>query len=224
MVYKMSFLNKLFGNTSDEETNDKTNAAKDFYQAVADRRSIYGISKEAVVSDERIQEVVNHAVKHTPSAFNSQSARVVVLLGDNHNKLWDITKETLRKIVPAENFSQTEEKINAFRSGYGTVLFFEDQDVIEYLQSNFALYKENFPIWSQQSNGMLQYVIWTSLELEGFGASLQHYNPLIDDEVKQQWNIPASWKLVTQMPFGKPTASAGDKEFKPLEERVKFFK
>ena len=47
--------------------------AKDFYSAIEDRRSIYAISKEQVVSDEKIQEVIYHAVKHTPSAFNSQS-------------------------------------------------------------------------------------------------------------------------------------------------------
>jgi len=103
--------------------------AKDFYSAIEDRRSIYAISKEQVVSDEKIQEVIYHAVKHTPSAFNSQSARVVVLLGEQHDKLWDITKETLRKIVPENNFAPTEEKMNAFKSGYGTVLYFEDSEV-----------------------------------------------------------------------------------------------
>lgn len=157
----------------------------DFYTAIENRRSIYGISSEAVVSNERIQEVINHAVKHTPSSFNSQTARVVVLTGESHTKLWNITTETLRKIVPAENFGPTEDKMNAFGSGYGTVLFFEDNSAIEGLQKQFPLYAENFPIWSLQSNGMLQHVIWTSLEVEGFGASLQHYNPLIDDEVKK---------------------------------------
>ncbi|MFH5779951.1 nitroreductase family protein [Heyndrickxia oleronia] len=196
---------------------------KDFYSAIENRRSYYGISSEAVVSNERIQEVINHAVKHTPSSFNSQSARVVVLTGENHTKLWNITTETLRKIVPAENFGSTQDKMNAFGSGYGTVLFFEDNTVIESLQKQFPLYAENFPVWSQQSNGMLQHVIWTSLELEGFGASLQHYNPLIDDEVKKEWDIPSGWKLIAQMPFGKPTAPAGDKEFAPLEDRVKFY-
>jgi predicted oxidoreductase (fatty acid repression mutant protein) len=220
----MGLLAKIFGNSSNKETRGMTNTAKDFYTAVAERRSVYGISKEAVVSDERIQEIVNHAVKHTPSAFNSQSARVVVLLGEHHDKLWNITTETLRKIVPADQFGPTEEKMKAFGSGYGTVLFFEDQEVIKSLQKQFPLYKDNFPVWSEQSSGMLQYVIWTSLELEGFGASLQHYNPLIDDEVKKEWNIPDSWKLIAQMPFGKPTAPVGEKEFRPLEERVKFFK
>lgn len=198
--------------------------ANDFYSAIEKRRSIYGISKESTVSVERIEEVIRHAVKHTPSAFNSQSARVVVLFGAQHDTLWDMTKETLRKNVPAENFAPTEQKMNGFRSGFGTVLFFEDQAVVESLQEQFALYKDNFPVWSQQSNGMLQYVIWTALAQEELGASLQHYNPLIDDEVKKEWGIPQSWKLIAQMPFGKITAPAGDKEFQSLDERVKVYK
>ncbi|WP_429995454.1 nitroreductase family protein [Metabacillus fastidiosus] len=195
-----------------------------FYEAVKNRRSYYGISSEAVVSDERIVEVVNEAVKYAPTAFNSQSGRVVVLLGENHTKLWNITTETLRKKVAAENFGPTEEKMKAFGSGYGTVLFFEDKEVVKSLQEQFSSYKDNFPIWSHHSSGMLQYVVWTALEVEGFGASLQHYNPLIDEEVKKEWDIPASWDLIAQMPFGKPTAEPGEKEFKPLDERVKVFK
>ncbi|MDH6352367.1 nitroreductase family protein [Brevibacillus sp. 1238] len=197
--------------------------SKDFFTAVKDRRTYYGISKEAVASDERIRELVEEAVKHTPSSFNSQSARVVVLLGEQHDKLWNLTKETLRKIVPAENFAPTEEKMNAFGNGYGTVLFFEDQSVVKGLQEKFTAYKDNFPVWSEQSSGMLQFVVWTALETEGFGASLQHYNPLINEEVQQTWNLPSEWKLIAQMPFGKPTAQPGEKQFQPIEERVKFF-
>jgi predicted oxidoreductase (fatty acid repression mutant protein) len=197
---------------------------KDFYAAVSGRRSVYGISKEEVVSDEKIQEVIEHAVKHTPSAFNSQSARVVLLLEKEHDKLWDITKETLRKIVPADQFSSTEDKINSFLSGYGTVLFFEDNSIIESLQEKFAIYKDNFPVWSSQSSGMHQYVIWTALEIEGFGASLQHYNELIEAEVKKEWNIPNNWKLIAQMPFGKPVVEPDEKQFQPLEQRIKVFK
>ncbi|MHC1681505.1 MAG: nitroreductase family protein [Clostridiaceae bacterium] len=198
--------------------------SKDFYTAVADRRSYYGISKESVVSDERIKEIIEHAVKHTPSSFNSQSARVVLLLGNQHDKLWDITKDALRKIVPADQFSVTEDKINSFKRGYGTVLFFEDINVIELLQQQFALYKDNFPIWSQQASGMHQFVIWTALEVEGFGASLQHYNELIETDIKKEWNIADNWKVIGQMPFGKPVSNPNEKQFKPLEERIKVFK
>lgn len=198
--------------------------SKDFFTAVADRRSFYGISKEAVVSDDKIKEIIEHAVKHTPSAFNSQSTRIVLLLGKEHDKLWDITMEALRKIVPADDFSSTEDKINSFKNGYGTVLYFEDNSVIESLQKQFALYKDNFPIWSQQTSGMHQFVIWTALEIEGFGASLQHYNELIENDVKKEWSIPENWKLIGQMPFGKPTAKPDEKQFSPLEERIKVFK
>lgn len=197
---------------------------KNFFNAVADRRSFYGISKESVISDERIQEVIEYAVKHTPSAFNSQSARVVLLLNKHHDKLWDITKEALRKIVPPDRFKPTDDKINSFRNGYGTVLFFEDNSIVESLQQQFALYKDNFPIWSQQANGMLQFVIWTSLEIEGFGASLQHYNEVIEADVKNEWNIPNNWKLIAQMPFGKPTSEPDEKQFEPSDNRVKVFK
>lgn len=197
--------------------------SKNFYEALKERRSIYAISKESGVSNERIQEVINEAVLHTPSAFNSQSARVVVLFGENHNKLWDITEASLKKIVPEENFAPTKEKIDSFRNGYASVLFFEDQNVVKNLQEQFSLYKDNFPVWSQQSNGMLQYVIWTALAVEGLGASLQHYNELIEEDVAKEWNIPSGWKLVAQMPFGKPVSGAGEKEFLPLDERVKTY-
>jgi len=197
--------------------------SKDFISALKNRRSIYAISKDVSVSDEKIVEIVNEAVKYTPSSFNSQSARVVVLLGEQHDKLWNLTEETLRGVVPAENFAPTAEKMAAFRNGYGTVLFFEDNAVIEGLQAQFEAYKDNFPVWSNQSNGMLQLVVWTALEEEGLGASLQHYNPLIDLKVANEWNVPASWKLIAQMPFGKVESPAGEKQFQPLEERVKVF-
>ncbi|WP_407407735.1 nitroreductase family protein [Peribacillus sp.] len=196
---------------------------KDFWQAIEDRRSYYGISKETVVPNSRIKEVIDHAVQYSPTAFNSQSARVVVLTGESHDQFWDITKETLRKIVDEKDFKQTEDKMLSFKNGYGTVLFYEDQSIVEHLQEQFKSYADKFPIWSNQSSGMLQFVVWTALEGEGFGANLQHYNPLIDEEVTKTWDLPRKWKLIAQMPFGKPTAEPGDKEIVPLDERVKYF-
>ncbi|MGX1572693.1 nitroreductase family protein, partial [Paenibacillus terrae] len=193
--------------------------------ALKERRSYYGISKEQVISDQRIQEIVEEAVKYTPTSFNSQTSRAVVLLGEHHDKLWNITENILREVVGnEEQFKSTAEKMNGFRSGYGTVLFFEDNNVVAGLQQQFEAYADNFPIWSNQSNGMLQLVVWTALEQEGLGASLQHYNPLIDEKVKNEWSIPEHWKLIAELPFGKPTFEPGEKEFQPVEERVKTFK
>ncbi len=197
---------------------------KSLKESIQGRRSYYDISNEAVISDEKIKEIIEFAVKYTPSAFNSQSARVALLLGDSHKKLWDITTESLKTIVGEDNFQSTQEKMDAFSAGYGSVLFFEEQSVVEGLQKQFELYADNFPVWSNHSSGMLQYVVWTSLESEGFGASLQHYNPIIDEKVKAEFNIASSWKLIAQMPFGKPKSEPGEKEFVSLEERIKVFK
>lgn len=196
-----------------------------FSEALKHRRTYYSISNQSPISDSEIEQIVNFAVTHVPSAFNSQSTRAVLLLGDSHQKLWTIVKDTLKKIVPAEAFVKTEEKINhSFAAGYGTVLFFEDQTVVKGLQDAFPSYQENFPGWSLQTSAMHQLTVWTMLEDAGFGASLQHYNPLIDAEVRRTWDIPESWSLISQMPFGTPAGDPGAKEFQPLESRVKIFK
>lgn len=197
---------------------------KNFYEAIKERRSIYAISKESPISDERIKEIVEDIVKHVPSAFNSQTTRAVVLLGESHDKLWNITMEALRKIVPENDFVSTEAKINSFKGGYGTVLFFEDFAVVESLQNQFELYKDNFPVWAVQTSGMMQFSVWTAFATEGLGASLQHYTELIDAEVKKEFNIPNNWRMMAQMPFGKIVAGAGEKEFSPIENRVKIIK
>lgn len=198
---------------------------RDFKEALKNRRTYYHIDHNAPISDERIEEIISIAVKHVPSAFNSQSTRIVLLLGENHKKLWEITKNELKKRVPAEAFSKTEQKIDgSFAAGHGTILFFEDSDIVKSLQNTFHSYADRFPIWSQQTSAMHQFAIWTMLEDEGFGASLQHYNPLIDEDIKSTWNIPASWELVAQMPFGTPVSQPEEKEYKPLEERFLVFK
>ncbi|MBT2255961.1 nitroreductase family protein [Priestia megaterium] len=197
--------------------------SKDFYSVLKERRSYYGINKDVQVSDEKIKEIVEFAVKHTPSAFNSQTARLVVLTGKSHDALWNITTDTLRKVVGDRDFTGTQQKMDSFKSGYGTVLFFEDEAGVKSLQKQFPSYADNFSIWSNQASGMHQLVIWATLESEGLGASLQHYNPLIDEEVKKEWNIPSNWKLIAQMPFGNPTLQPGEKEFQPVESRVKFY-
>lgn len=194
-----------------------------FLKSISRRRSIYNLGNKLPISDSELIKEMEDAVRNTPSAFNSQSARVVLLLKDNHQKLWNIVKETLKRSIPAEKFAPTEAKINSFAAAYGTILYFEEEKTIQKLQQDFPLYKENFPVWGQQANGMLQFVIWTMLAEQNIGANLQHYNPLIDDEVKKTWNLPQSWKLIAQMPFGSMTAPAGDKTFLPIEECLRIF-
>ena len=188
------------------------------------RRSIYGLNNQLPIAKEEIVKLVEHAILHTPSAFNSQSTRIVVLFGAEHEKLWQITEDTLRGIVnDDEKFASTQQKLEGFKAGAGTILFFEDQSVVKGLQENFALYADKFPDWSEHTSGMHQYVIWTALASLGLGANLQHYNPVIDEQVARTWNIDAEWTLVAQMVFGNIQQPAGDKSFEPIEKRLKVF-
>lgn len=197
---------------------------KTLQQLVEKRRSIYALSNQLPVSNDEIVKLVEHAVLHTPSAFNSQSTRIVLLFGEDHKKLWDITEETLKVIVgDDEKFQGTKDKIAGFRAGAGTVLFFEDKGVVRNMQEAAPLYADKFPIWAHQTSAMHQYVIWTALASIDVGANLQHYNPVIDQRVADAWDIADDWELNAQMVFGAIEQPAGDKAFQPLDKRMKVF-
>ena len=195
-----------------------------FLEVMKTRRSFYAIGDKEIVDLKTIEESIREATKYTPSAFNSQSSRTILLFHEEHKKFWNIVLETLRKMVKPENFKRTEDKVNSFASGFGTVLFFEDTATVEGLQTQFPLYSANFPVWSEQSNGMLQFAVWNVLCELGLGASLQHYNPIIDDEVKQTWNVPNHYKLIAQMPFGNIVAQPDKKEFADIKDRFVVYK
>ena len=108
-----------------------------FAEALEHRRSYYSIGSDSPVLDEEVVHIIRTAVKNVPSAFNSQSTRIVLLLGDEHTKLWDIVKNTLKQRISPEAFAKTEAKIDGcFAAGHGTVLYFEDTAVVKELQED----------------------------------------------------------------------------------------
>ncbi|WP_423854960.1 nitroreductase family protein [Acinetobacter guillouiae] len=194
-----------------------------FLNQIKQRRTIYAIGRDLSLDQAKIEEIIKDAIKHSPSSFNSQSSRAVILFGDSHVKFWTIVLETLRKIVPAEAFEGTSDKINSFIAGAGSVLFYEDLSVIKALQEQFPLYADNFPVWSEHSTGIAQFATWTALAEAGIGASLQHYNPIVDEEVAATFDVPADWKLRAQLVFGSIEAPAGEKTFIDDATRFKTF-
>ena len=199
--------------------------SKDFNDLIKNRRSIYAIGKNVKFSADEVAELIQTTVANSPSAFNSQTSRVVILFNQEHQKYWDIVKEVIKPFAPNEEAAAaTNAKIDSFAAGFGTALFFEDQDVVKTLQDQFPGYADNFPIWSEQSTGIAQFAVWTALAEQGIGASLQHYNPLVDEKVAAQWNLPANWKLRAQLVFGSIEASAGEKEYMDRAQRFRVFK
>lgn len=184
------------------------------------RRSIYALGQNIDLTEAEVSELIFKTIKETPSAFNGQGSRAVILFGEANNTLWnDITASALKPLTPAEYFPNTQAKLASFAGGVGTILFFEDQDVIKGFQENVPLYAENFPVWAEQSNGMAQYATWMALAEQNIGANLQHYNPVIDEAVAAKWNIPSNWKLRAQIPFGSIENPADAKEYATVEDR-----
>ncbi len=193
---------------------------KTFLESIHERRSIYSITNTSPISQDAIVALIERLLEDVPSAFNCQSAQLVTLFGESNQKFWNIVMKTLRARVPAANFASTEAKINGFAAGFGTILYFDDAIITEDLAAQYPTYAANFKPWADQANGMLQFAIWTALEDEGLGANLQHYNPIIDDEVKTLFNIPAHYRLIAQMPFGAKTAEPDAKEVVPGAKRL----
>ena len=197
--------------------------SKSIADAIKERRSIRNLKKPENLTKEKIEEILKVAL-YTPSAFSMQSARMIVLTGDENKKLWDIAKAEVKKTLPeGQDFKPTEDKLNGFAAGFGTILFFEEDTTVKNMQDNFSLYADNFPVWAEQANGMLQHSVWMLLHTEGLAASLQHYNPLIDASVKKEWNVPSTWRLRAQMPFGAADEVPGDRKFLDFSEVVKLY-
>lgn len=95
--------------------------SKSVIEAIKERRSHYQLNKEAPISDSKIKELVEQAILHVPSSFNSQSTRIVVLLNKDHEQFWDYVIEVLKPLTPEDKFDGTKQKISGFRAAYGTV-------------------------------------------------------------------------------------------------------
>ncbi|MCX8742500.1 nitroreductase family protein [Lactobacillus sp. B3795] len=189
------------------------------------RRTIYALGRNVEQSQDELANFIKASIKEAPSAFNSQSTRAVILFNDNQDKVWDITLDNLKPHLKSDDaLKATTDKINGFKNGYATILFFTDMDVVHGLEKNFPAYADNFYDWSEQAQGNAQYAVWTGLAENGLGANLQHYNPLIDEDVAKEFDIPASWRLRGEMVFGSIEAPAQSKDYMDDEDRFKVFK
>ncbi len=177
------------------------------------RRSYYEIQKELPVPIETVTKMIEELTELVPDAFNMKSSRVIVVHGKKQDTLWD-------EIEKAFDGKVATEKINSFKSGAGTILYFYDRTVIETKQKQFPLYADNFPVWANHASAMLQLSIWSGLRELGIGASLQHYNPVIDDSVKTLLNLPKEYILIAQMPFGGIVSDPNKKEKEEIDKRV----
>lgn len=86
-------------------------------ESLEKRRSYYSIGKELPVSEAQVTALVEKLAELVPDAFNMKSSRVVVALGEKQDMLWNTVYDAFGGKV-------AREKIDSFRAGAGTVLYF----------------------------------------------------------------------------------------------------
>lgn len=101
-----------------------------FIAASKTRRTIYALGKNSPVPDSAIKDLVHQAIQHVPSSFNTQSTRLVLMLHDEHEKLWDTVIDTFGALVKTGAVTEemwrekTLPKLQGMKGGVGTVGFF----------------------------------------------------------------------------------------------------
>ncbi|USS88027.1 nitroreductase family protein [Fructilactobacillus hinvesii] len=189
------------------------------------RRTIYNLGRNVQIPEPELTEYIKAVIRHTPSAFNSQPVRAVILFNEHHEKLWDIVETALEEKVAPDAFLRTKAKISSFRNAFGSILFFTDMKVVQSYADNekLATYQYQEYNWSEEAQGNAQFAVWTGLEENGLGVNIQHYDPLINSAVAAEFKLPASWQLRAEMNFGSVEKPAADKDFMDDDQRFKVF-
>ncbi|GAB7353363.1 hypothetical protein MBLNU459_g3845t1 [Dothideomycetes sp. NU459] len=173
-----------------------------FLEATKARRSLYALSKESPISNDRIISIVEHALRWAPTPFNARSCRCVILFGSEHDRLWDLGTAGIQQRMPMA-VDILGPKVQGFKAGYGTVLFFEDVNSVRELSPRFAKLSEDNPEWYEQSSGMHQYV--------ALPASGNFGSPITAALVRAGLDVTIITRTnsTTQHPSGVPTIRTG---------------
>ena len=179
-----------------------------FLEIANKRRTQYMIGGEANHSIEEIAAELARVVTASPSAFNSQTTRLVIVSEAANQKVWEIIDGTQKEILDEGMYNYFKGVFETAKNAVGTVLFFE-------------LYKE-------QNAAMAEYAALLRLAELGYGANLQHFNigfqQGFDRSIKEALDLPDHWELNAQMPFGPVIEPAQDLEKLNHEEQVRIIK
>lgn len=194
-----------------------------FVDLVEKRRSIYALGTDSQYSKKEIADRIREVVKQVPTAFNSQTTRVVVLFDEANNRFWDHIYDVQKGVLEGETWDMMSGIMTGAKNGIGTVLFFEDKDAVNEMPAK-GIRQEAY---KQNNNANAQYAVWLALAEMDLGASLQHFNvgyeQGFDKGTKEMFNLPESYEMLAQMPFGSVEQAVGEKEHINADVQVKVF-
>ncbi|RMJ15064.1 hypothetical protein BHE90_004841 [Fusarium euwallaceae] len=204
--------------------------ADQFLAAAKHRRTVYGLKDTSPVSDDRIEKIITEVLSFSPSSYNTQPGRITLVLGEKHKQLWDVVIEAAEPILKGAGpgvWDAMGPRFQAFKNAYGSVLFWDSGETIKSSQETHQSAAHMFPQFADHASGMAQILVWTALELEGFGANLQHMGaiPPVEAALKKFLEVPDDYSLKANLNFGElaqPHPEVPEKL--PLSETLKIVK
>ncbi len=166
----------------------------EFTQLARLRRSDYDIDDQVLLSKDEITEIIKDTISNSPTAYNAQSFQVLVLFDSKHDTFW--------------------KALNRPQPGFGTLILFADNNAIEERMPTTA---DRQDIYKNQDSAILAYALWLALNNVELGVSLHHFNVGDDQFVRDLFNLPDSWEMLAQMPFGRVVNATPKKDRLPAE-------
>ncbi|PWG00248.1 nitroreductase family protein [Levilactobacillus bambusae] len=178
--------------------------SNDYLKLLASRPKVTQLGQQTNLLESDLVTAIESAIDNTPAPTETPTVRAAILFGGAHEQLWEFASDA--RASDAFNQSDSERVLTTIRdqyaNGLGTVLFFTDTAVTKQLRHKHPHQSDWFKTATIIENGMAQMNVWTLLTSLGLGASLQHFNPEINDQVLETFNLETSWLLQAQMPFG----------------------
>ncbi|RFU26258.1 hypothetical protein B7463_g10082, partial [Scytalidium lignicola] len=194
------------------------------------RRSVYGLKDTSPVPDSRIEEIINEVTSFAPSSYNTQPGRITLVLGQKHKDLWDAVINAAEPILKGAGpgvWDAMGPRFQAFKNAYGSVLFWISGQAIKESQETHKAAAHMFDQFADHASGMSQILVWTALEIEGFGANLQHMAaiPPVEAVIKKFAGVPDDYSLKANLNFGEPAQPHPENPAKlPASETLKIIK
>ncbi len=196
---------------------------ENFVDILKKRRSVYTLGKKLTYSQSYLTELIQEAVRSCPSILNSQTTRVVILYSNSHHEFWEEVRNIQKEYVSHQIFESVDFRINQCIQAFATVLFYEDLNAVEDLKKQKPFDAQYYDAWIEQVSGMAQFSVWATLADADIGASLQHYNVGVEKMMVENYDIPCSWQLKSQLIFGSIEKAVSAKSHIDYQQQFRVF-
>ncbi|KAK7194247.1 hypothetical protein NESM_000339500 [Novymonas esmeraldas] len=195
--------------------------------ALGARRSVYHVNKLLPLSAEEVCTLVKAAVRAAERLSADDvphSTRVVLLLGSAHDAFWDLVADQIHRVASPATAAVGAAKVDhSMKAAAVTLLFYSDTRVESSIAARLTRLGHDgddmAAVMGTRGVAAAEMAVWTALACAGIGATLHHYNVLVEQLVTQQLQLPPWWRMQSQMPLGGVARPPDAKSYAPMEDR-----